>query len=325
MKIIACLFIPLLYTLNAEAMASAIKGYPAKVTILVKDDLGDPIPNATVGLSTFKKWHPGEGFGRDENMVLTEASNEDGFVNFEFNCKSGRIAYGIRELEGYYRTGGVRYHFKPPIDGKCQPWNPTLELVLRRIVKPIPMFANNVGLVVPALNKELGFDFFVGDWVTPHGSGTIADMFIKLERKYKAWENFYINLEFKFPKAEEGLQTVTIPHINSKFKYDYEAFEEGYEKLWRQKMGNHPEKGRWGLSEDKENYIMFRIRSSINEEGVSSFFYGKILNGFRVTGYAIDQPSIHFEYILNPTPNDRNIEFDPEKNLFENAERKYAP
>ena len=39
---------------------------------------------------------------------------------------------------------------------------------------------------------------------------------------------------------------------------------------------------------------------------VKSALYGKIYGGF-----------MQFRYYLNPTPNDRNVEFDPKQNLLQ--------
>src|SRR5204863_9024831 len=57
----------------------------------------------------------------------------------------------------------------------------------------------------------------------------------------------------------------------------------------------------------KHGYF-FRIRTSVHASGkIVSANYGKIYGDF-----------MDFTYYLNPTPNDRNIEFDPKRNLFTN-------
>ena len=53
------------------------------------------------------------------------------------------------------------------------------------------------------------------------------------------------------------------------------------------------------------NYF-FRVRTLLDEHGnVKSALYGKIYGDF-----------MQFAYYLNPTPNDRNVEFDPKQNLL---------
>jgi hypothetical protein len=58
--------------------------------------------------------------------------------------------------------------------------------------------------------------------------------------------------------------------------------------------------------DQKRNYF-FRIRTVLDEEGnVKSACYGKIYGDF-----------MDFRYYLNPTPNSRNVEFDPKRNLLQ--------
>ena len=50
------------------------------------------------------------------------------------------------------------------------------------------------------------------------------------------------------------------------------------------------------------------MRTVLDENGnVKSALYGKIYG---------DPMQMNFRYYLNPTPNDRNIEFDPKQNLL---------
>ena len=56
----------------------------------------------------------------------------------------------------------------------------------------------------------------------------------------------------------------------------------------------------------KNRNYFFRVRTVLDENGkVKSALYGKIYGDF-----------MHFSYYLNPTPNDRNVEFDPKQNLL---------
>jgi hypothetical protein len=50
----------------------------------------------------------------------------------------------------------------------------------------------------------------------------------------------------------------------------------------------------------------FRVRTKVDDRGnIVSAHYGKIYGDF-----------MQFAYYYNPTPNDRNIEFDPKQNLL---------
>ncbi len=65
---------------------------------------------------------------------------------------------------------------------------------------------------------------------------------------------------------------------------------------------------------DSNRAYFFRVRTVLDEKGrVKSALYGKIYGDFN-----------SFYYYLNPTPNDTNIEFDPNQNLLPN-QRVTAP
>ena len=71
-------------------------------------------------------------------------------------------------------------------------------------------------------------------------------------------------------------------------------------------MSHHPGQGaKDDMNNPNRNYF-FRVRTVKNDEGnIVSAYYGKIYGDF-----------MQFSYYLNPTPNDRNIEFDPKQNLI---------
>ena len=70
-----------------------------------------------------------------------------------------------------------------------------------------------------------------------------------------------------------------------------------------------------GLRDD-QNYF-FRVRTVMDENGkIKSALYGKIIGDIAVDVFHSKTPLILFSYCLNPNLNDRNMEFDPKKNLF---------
>ena len=48
-------------------------------------------------------------------------------------------------LPGFYRGGGGELNFKSVVEGKWEPWNRTVDIVMKPIIKPIPMYARKVG------------------------------------------------------------------------------------------------------------------------------------------------------------------------------------
>jgi hypothetical protein len=72
-------------------------------------------------------------------------------------------------------------------------------------------------------------------------------------------------------------------------------------------MSRHPGQGTKEDFDENRNYF-FRVRTMLDDKGnVKSALYGKIYGDF-----------MQFSYYLNPTPNSRNVEFDPKQNLMKN-------
>jgi hypothetical protein len=76
-------------------------------------------------------------------------------------------------------------------------------------------------------------------------------------------------------------------------------------KVIRSRRPGGPEKSNY---DPEKHAYFFRIRTVVDSAGqIVSANYGKIYGDF-----------MNFTYYVNPTPNDRNIEFDPKQNLFTN-------
>ena len=59
-----------------------------------------------------------------------------------------------------------------------------------------------------------------------------------------------------------------------------------------------------------------RIRTELDDEGnIKNAHYGKIYGDFRLCESREKVVDIDFLYYLNPTPNDRNLEWDRKHNL----------
>ncbi len=71
---------------------------------------------------------------------------------------------------------------------------------------------------------------------------------------------------------------------------------------------------------DPDRCYYFRIRSRYDERGKPvSFHYGKIYGDFKVGCWLREGScSVEFLYYLNPTPLDRNLEWDMRNNLYPN-------
>jgi hypothetical protein len=99
------------------------------------------------------------------------------------------------------------------------------------------------------------------------------------------------------PEAEKGSGLLS----------SHEAPANGYQSQWVQTDNRKPNAPIKTNRDPNRNYF-FRVRTKLDESGnVVSAHYGKIYGDF-----------MEFSYYLNPTINDRNVEFDPKQNLLKN-------
>jgi len=219
-----------------------------------------------------------------------------------------------------------------------------LKLVLPKIIHPVPLRALNLALYTgaPALglltqNEWLDYDLAVGDWVKPRGKGEVADIRFKFHNEFKGWQmddermaktrahptsrnlsedelkNFYGKfdgeLEITFPGEKEGLAEEKerfLPY--SQLTMPHEAPREGYAPTRRYTAKTY------GFRTDPENVGFFlRTRVKLDKDGkIVSANYAKVSGDFQFDARGI----LGLTYYFNPVPNDRNLEFDPKKNLF---------
>ena len=323
-KSILCL---LLFSVVFSAARAQERAYPASFTVRLSNDAGEPISDYSVRISTFSHWRPGTGFGKDYYDYETKKTGANGMVYFEFPSKRGRFGINLYPAPAeYYITWPPHYEFDEVVNSRWVPENPTIEVVLKRKKNPIPMYAKGVGfgraLAIPVLGKEVGFDLMEGDWVAPYGTGRVSDFIFKMENRFESVYDFDRTLTISFSNDGDGLIGVKKPlDQESRLRLDYWAPSEGYKPLLEKKAFAHSKMEPITEGFDPEQNYYFRVRTVLDKTGaIESAHYGKIYGDFEFSRYE----EIKFYYYLNPAPNDRNLEFDPDKNLFPN-ERVVLP
>jgi len=203
---------------------------------------------------------------------------------------------------------------------RCEPWDPVVTVVVRQVVNPIPMYAKRVETIIPATNQICGFDLKVGDWVAPYGKGIVCDFLFEVKQRITSSEDYEAILNMSFSNRYEGFQVIQDTIKESLFHSPRFASESNYQTNYTVSHGKDPVKGYYGtLVGDIKKSHFFRIRSVLDEKGnLKEALYGKTLGDVGIGGVAAKQVRVAFTYYLNPTPNDRNLEFDPKKNLFKN-------
>lgn len=287
-------------------------------TIKVVGEDGNPIAGAGVAVSytlpPLPNSNPDEGANWGEAKGLTDD-------NGDFSASHTDSSWGLGinvEKVGYYPThAGHDLYVPGQFDDKtvAASRNATITLVLKKIGNPIAMYAKKEETKMPKENEPVGFDLMAGDWVAPYGTGKTADVFFTVHRKITTPQEFDADLELTFPNTGDGI--IVMPPVTSDTGFSPLVMPrstpaEGYQTALRWSYHNFTE-----ISEPASGYF-FRVRTVLDANGnVQSALYGKIQGDVRfLVGSKAPRAGITFNYYLNPTPNSRNVEFDPKQDLF---------
>jgi len=275
-----------------------------KITLEVVDESGRPLKDAQAEVGHYAPPPP----GKEEHMARHRGVTDTNGLFVATGRAQDRL-YCNAVMPGYYRTAvthDVGLVFDKP---RHEPWNPTIRLVLKEIRNPIGMYAKRVNVGMPALGERVGFDLMRGDWVAPHGKGSSSDVFFRGDLNKRAEDDYDYKLTVSFPNRGDGIQEFErhpfrIGH-GSELRSPHEAPVDGYQPEWIKAQSRRPGQPSTYNIDANRNFF-FRVRTILDEKGeVKSALYGKIYGDF-----------MDFSYYLNPTPNSRNVEFDPKRNLL---------
>ena len=277
-----------------------------RATLKVIDKAGEPVAGATVVVSYYVHPPPGQSEAGDMIQGMTDVTGT--FTASQTNTGSIGLSFQASK-PGYYTTtkGHEFARFK---DNDPAKWNPNETLALKKCVNPIPMYAKfTINLKFPALGTPIGYDLMMGGWVAPYGNGKTADMIFTKEYYDKPPGEYYSKITVSFANRGDGIQEFSAPSLAqdgcSDLRSPHEAPLDGYQSQWIQEVSASPGQPARMDYNSQRNYF-FRVQTVSDTNGnVKSALYGKIYGDF-----------MQFRYFLNPTPNDRNIEFDSKQNLL---------
>ncbi|MEI6084594.1 MAG: hypothetical protein WCS70_09865 [Verrucomicrobiota bacterium] len=285
---------------------------------------GLAVHGAVISASTFLRWDPGENFGQGKYATATEKTDENGMAIVSMASLEGEIAYGVLDLPNFYHDRPRHFQFTKAALGRWGPWNPTLEIVLKKKSDPVPLYARKIevwqGVIADALltTNSVGFDLLKGDWLPPYGKGEVADFIFSLKQKLGDMTPDRIQIfdsEFVvgFSNKTDGIQSAYAdPQGGSILRLPRMAPQDGYIPYLVRHISQNG-RGRQGdLPRADQNYF-FRVRTKRDDTGkIVSALYGKIHGEFE---WGL-RGQLGFTYYLNPTPDEHNLEFDPKRNLF---------
>ena len=316
-------------------ITSVVNAFPtAKITIKVVDETGSPIANADAGINFETPKPLGQGAGININRKSGK-TDFDGLFTAEGET-TPQVSLGASHKEFY--PSSSKFKQFTGVSGflafrRHKPWNPTVELVLKKVLNPIPMYAVQMSggrpgefPEIPVVGRFVGYDLAANDWVAPYGLGTHRDFLFRLDIERAVSINDHdVTLTLRFSRPGDGLLEYT-PDISkgkSILRFPHHAPVNGY----KDELVQHYERtpgvsvtGSSGYPEFETNYF-FRVRTKLDNDGnVIGGLYGKIHGPINAHNYTLrikdSNPFLSFNYYLNPNDNDTNIEYDPTKNLF---------
>jgi hypothetical protein len=215
-----------------------------------------------------------------------------------------------------------------------------VQATLRPIKNPIPMFAREKsGFEVAEFDEEYQFDFQVGELLPPHGKGVHPDIRVtmkgtRIDNGPDEHEDIDFQATIRFSNPLDGFIEFAVQPkdgaVGSSFISDYLAPESGY-------LPTLERKAVWGKARSLPGYweylnslerkaYYFRVRTKTDADGkIISANYGKIygpltlvpiLKNHAAFKNALKANFAVSELYFNPTSNDRNVEFDPKRNLL---------
>ena len=236
---------------------------------------------------------------------------------------------------GYYapRRGWGRRFSEKNFLGIWQPDNLVATIRLQRVERPIPLFIKRVTKVerggftadiFPKGEDTLRYDLLMGDWLAPVGTGRVADVTFTRHPREDLGEgvngadvrgpSYRDSMTVRFPGEGNGLVEL---HPPPSYRLRIRtAPEDGYRSeylCWRGTNRKLEDDGNY----DENRCFCFRIRTRRDDRGrIVEAYYGKIYGDILMyTGYNFIVCGVKFLYYLNPTPLDRNLEWDRKTNL----------
>ena len=196
------------------------------------------------------------------------------------------------------------------VNGKWQPFEANLIIVLRRVQNPTALKIGNGNFVLTKqLNYWLGFDIQKHDFVRPHGTGEVTDFEVKIDWNGKWYPDYTgMGIELRFSTPYSGFYKLPV-NPASKFKGPYSA---DAEKAFCQKAAfdeqvvNPTQRIRHPFDENK--CWVVRSRCKVDEMGKLISANYSVIYKISFCGKYDGKGGVRITGFFNPTPNDTNLE-----------------
>lgn len=297
-------------------------GNTVRVNVKVNDDAGMPVKNAIVSVCTRRDRMDLWTNSSPKSRIVREKTDKKGSASLVFPCYSAHFGLNVT-ADGYYEETMREISFMTSGVGmftaNLAEHEKSIMVTLKKKRNPMPMIARDFPrkhgryFALKQGHGTYAYDFMMCDLLPPYGNGKIAD--INIDAYLVMTNGGYIcrgSLTFNAGGAYKAVK-----HKTSDFKSLYHADTNACFKTsfpFVEYCGNNVCEYSFSplplLTLDE--YFVFRVRETRNEKGeLLSAHYGKIYGSICI-GEWLDFP----QAVFNPRPNDTNLEFDPERNLY---------
>lgn len=298
--------------LSLAQMLAMRFGASAKFIVSVVNDDGISISNANVFC----------GFSQRDNKLggadVSALTDDSGRCIVSGRTDGHEVVFRV-EKEGYYRSrNSVRLTMQNEIHDvrfDCwQPYGDNLAILVRERRNPLSVNDVKDGKpyehAIPQEDSWYGFDLMVGDWISPFGKGTVADLNVRIRSDVLgSMRNKGIEMDVEIVGADNGCYYENL-RPNSEFKFSYVA---DVENAYKNEILNfHRYRLKGGFYDEvdpiKGREMVARIRTRKDAEGKVVFCHYVRILGVGMARTFTNETTFSIDYRLNLTPNDPNLE-----------------
>ena len=283
-----------------------VRGAMAKEILRVVDSEEKPVMDAEIHGSF---WPGANG----EKYVLV-----DGITNIKGEyiaqgASKWRFRYRVTKSGHYSSNGDVDYLASTNVpvvkNGKWQPYGSTRTVVLKTIEKPqrLICWERTKDYKIPVYDTWLGFDFGRYQFVAPYGEGKDSDVLLRFTLKNPSRKDYHMRMEVSFTNMPYAGAYLMKKDDFSDFKNVYHADTNAtYCQSFVYSFDRYPAKRPVSVELGEDEYLVFRTRTEVDENGrLVSANYGVLYGPWCFVGpRGMNIPFL----LLNPTPNDTNLE-----------------
>lgn len=245
---------------------------------------------------------PKEFFGSrwSENKKLVEGKNNEFTFAYPI-IEDVRTSLAIHK-PGYYYTS----YPLPQKKGDAL----HVDISLKPKQKPIPLIAIYWDGVEPTFPYDVSastkyYDCIKADWLPPDGEGTQKDLEFSLQR-YRKGRKVFAWFKIRFTNPNDGFEEIVTPYAQDMFIREAPSTPQLLNQL------DFIEELHDGIPVKfpAAKQYAFRVRTQRTPSGeLFSAYYGKFYDAFSFN-FSQEAWKCGFEYYLNPTPNNRNLEYN---------------